>query len=526
MARIGKGQAFTSNDFKKAIYAIRGNNRQTKGMACSVAIEGQNEGSVLLVTDTWKGPEPITGCRLHRYSRKKQHFEDYRLKPISITVRGNFSLVLCDFACDGKGSFEIKSLHKKCLSGQQLKRDFRVYTIYRDECKVLELIYNDGSYKLIDNGLYDLTLCGSPIIDEDNFKKYLVGVLTTNAEGKVIPCFLSNGVLEEPAFTTHPKNHQTLREGVNITFSSDAHGIPEPTFTWTKDGSAVTANDRISVSADNKKLSLTNVNRADSGEYRCVATNSVGTVNSNAATLTSRTTLMLSINAVTVSMMSNISESHLPLKGLVSLVNTYSNWLAKFCFVGAFSHSFLMTDQPEFTAHPQSQTLVEGSSVTFSSDANGVTEPIFSWTKDGSSVTADNRISLSADNKQLSLTNANRTDSGEYRCLAANSVGTVNSNAATLTVLFPPEFTAHPHSQTSMQGSSVTFSSDANGIPEPTFSWSKDGSAVTSDNRISLSVDNKQLSITNVNRTDSGEYRCVAANSVGTVYSNASTLTL
>ena len=100
-----------------------------------------------------------------------------------------------------------------------------------------------------------------------------------------------------------------------------------------------------------------------------------------------------------------------------------------------------MTDQPEFTAHPQSQTLVEGSSVIFPSDANGVSEPIFSWTKDGSSVTANNRISLSADNKQLSLTNVNRTDSGEYRCLAANSVGTVNSNAATLTVHCKKTFT-------------------------------------------------------------------------------------
>ena len=97
-----------------------------------------------------------------------------------------------------------------------------------------------------------------------------------------------------------------------------------------------------------------------------------------------------------------------------------------------------------------------------------------------------------------------------------------------LVITVPPEFIAHPHSQTSMQGSSVTFSCDANGVPEPTFSWSKDGSAVTVDvdNRISLSADNKQLSLTNVNRTDSGEYRCVAANSVGTVHSNASTLTL
>ena len=77
-----------------------------------------------------------------------------------------------------------------------------------------------------------------------------------------------------------------------------------------------------------------------------------------------------------------------------------------------------------------------------------------------------------------------------------------------------------------MQGSSVTFSSDANGVPEPTFSWTKDGSAVTANDRICLSADNKELSITNVNRTDSGEYRCVASNSVGTVNSNAATLTV
>ena len=81
-----------------------------------------------------------------------------------------------------------------------------------------------------------------------------------------------------------------------------------------------------------------------------------------------------------------------------------------------------MTDQPEFTVHPQSQTLMEGSSVTFSSDANGIPEPTFSWNKDGSAITADNRISLSADSKHLSLTNVNSTDSGEYRCVAANSV--------------------------------------------------------------------------------------------------------
>ena len=75
-----------------------------------------------------------------------------------------------------------------------------------------------------------------------------------------------------------------------------------------------------------------------------------------------------------------------------------------------------------------------------------------------------------------------------------------------------------------MQGSHATFSSDAIGVPEPTYSWTKNGSAVTANDRISLSAVNKQLSITNVNRTDSGEYRCVAANSVGAVFSNSATL--
>ena len=93
-----------------------------------------------------------------------------------------------------------------------------------------------------------------------------------------------------------------------------------------------------------------------------------------------------------------------------------------------------MTDQPEFTEHPQSKTLVQGSSVTFSSNANGVPIPTFSWAKDGSAVTANNRISLSAENKHVTITNVNGRDRGEYRCEAHNIVNTVKSNAATLTI--------------------------------------------------------------------------------------------
>ena len=71
----------------------------------------------------------------------------------------------------------------------------------------------------------------------------------------------------------------------------------------------------------------------------------------------------------------------------------------------------------------------------------------------------------------------------------------------------------------------MTLFCNASGNPMPTtFSWTVNGSAVTVDGRISLSQDDKQLTITNVTRGDSGQYRCVANNSVGNVTSDAATL--
>ena len=61
----------------------------------------------------------------------------------------------------------------------------------------------------------------------------------------------------------------------------------------------------------------------------------------------------------------------------------------------------------------------------------------------------------------------------------------------------------------------MTLSCNATGNPAPKISWIIGGSPVSSNSGISFSADNKQLTITNVSRTDSGEYRCVASNSLG-----------
>ena len=66
----------------------------------------------------------------------------------------------------------------------------------------------------------------------------------------------------------------------------NASGNPVPTITWTRNGSVLTSSvARISFGAESTELTITRINRADSGEYRCVANNSEGNVTSDAATL-------------------------------------------------------------------------------------------------------------------------------------------------------------------------------------------------------------------------------------------------
>jgi len=71
-----------------------------------------------------------------------------------------------------------------------------------------------------------------------------------------------------------------------LTLSCNTTANPVPTISWTRDGSPVDTNDneRMSCSAKKKtQLTITNVSRTDSGEYRCVARNSLGNDTSNAA---------------------------------------------------------------------------------------------------------------------------------------------------------------------------------------------------------------------------------------------------
>ena len=87
-----------------------------------------------------------------------------------------------------------------------------------------------------------------------------------------------------------------------------------------------------------------------------------------------------------------------------------------------------------------------------------------------------------------------------------------------------PSITTDPQGDTVREGENVTLFCNATGDPVLTISWTRNGSLVVTSARISFSDDNEKLTITNVSRTDSGEYLCVAENRVGSDTSNAAKL--
>ena len=96
----------------------------------------------------------------------------------------------------------------------------------------------------------------------------------------------------------------------------------------------------------------------------------------------------------------------------------------------------LFSDHPKITVRPQVKTTTEGDNVTLSCNTTGNPVPTILWTVNGSPVdTRDNpRISFSERKQQLIITNVSRTDSGEYRCVARNSLGNDTSNTTSLDV--------------------------------------------------------------------------------------------
>ncbi|MEO6995232.1 MAG: immunoglobulin domain-containing protein [Lacunisphaera sp.] len=104
---------------------------------------------------------------------------------------------------------------------------------------------------------------------------------------------------------------------------------------------------------------------------------------------------------------------------------------------------------PVISTQPLSQTVAPGGSALFSVAAAGGPAPTYQWYFNGA-------IFSGATTDQLSFTNVRSTDAGDYTVVVTNSLGSVTSGKATLTVSAPAAPTPDPAPSSGGGGGSMT----------------------------------------------------------------------
>jgi hypothetical protein len=165
---------------------------------------------------------------------------------------------------------------------------------------------------------------------------------------------------------------------------------------------------------------------------------------------------------------------------------------------------------PVILTQPISVVANPGSAASFAVWASGAAPLTYQWSKNGTPITG-------ATNASYVVAAAGAGDAGSYRVAVANSLGTVTSDAATLTLNTPVTITQQPVGRTVAIGGSVSLSVGAAGTGPLTYQWRKDGAVIAGGTAATYTVASAQL-------IHAGSYAVVVSNVVGSVTSQAATV--
>ncbi|XP_009877564.1 PREDICTED: neogenin, partial [Apaloderma vittatum] len=168
-----------------------------------------------------------------------------------------------------------------------------------------------------------------------------------------------------------------------------------------------------------------------------------------------------------------------------------------------------------FLVEPVDILSVRGASVIMNCSAYCETSPKIEWKKDGTflSLVSDDRRQLLPDGSLLinSVVHSkhNKPDEGYYQCVATvESLGTIVSRTAKLTVAGLPRFTSQPESSSAYKGNSAVLNCEVNVDLTPFVRWEQDRQPVFLDDRV-FKLPSGALIISNATDSDGGLYRCV-----------------
>ena len=167
---------------------------------------------------------------------------------------------------------------------------------------------------------------------------------------------------------------------------------------------------------------------------------------------------------------------------------------------------------PSITIQPQSQTVNQSASASFTVTASGAAPLYYQWRLYGTNIAAATASSYTRANVQP-------PDAGPYSVVVSNTQGTATSSNAMLTVIVPPTIATQPQSQTITQGLNATFTVAASGSTPFSYQWKLNSAAISGATASSYTRSNVQPG-------DAGSYSVVVSNSAGSATSSDAILTV
>lgn len=363
-----------------------------------------------------------------------------------------------------------------------------------------------------------------------------------------------NPVPLAPSFTTHP-SAQTVATGGSASFFVVAQGTPVPTLRWQASGDGGSTFSDLSDAGPysgvtSASLQVTGATTALNGyRYRCVATNAVASVASNAASLTVTSSSNKIEQTITFAAsagktygdsaftLSATASSGLPVTltslspGVISLNGNTAVIVGAGAAVIRASQSgnatYLAAPSVDRTFTINKAILVVAANST--ARTFGAPNPTFTATWTGfvggqtfpsSGVTGTPAFSTNATLTSLPGTYAitpslGSLSSSNYTFTFVAGTLTVVPDGTTVTIA--PTFTLHPVGATVSYGATVTFIAAAEGVPTPTFQWRRDGLEIAG-------ATGATLTLASVSAADAGAYTVTATNSAGSATSQAAVL--
>lgn len=324
---------------------------------------------------------------------------------------------------------------------------------------------------------------GAPIhwserVTQGNYGKSLIIKKVTSEDAGSYVCEASNGVgsadsysikleiLAIPYFVEQPEIKNAAEEET-VEFRCTAAGVPEPTIKWIYNGKPIAeapSNDRRVVKTNS--IMIKNLNKKDTGNYGCNATNSIGYV----------------------------------------YKDFYLNVLAM---------------PPEIEVAPGEQETVDRRNVKLTCTVFGAPKPEIKWIHNSLELTGGRYKVL--ESGDLDISDVRYTDAGNYTCHAKNKFGVADVNG-TLIVREHTKITDAPADYEVVAGTPATFR--CNAIADSALalkiSWLNAGEEIDFDSQPRFVLANDySLTISKTTELDSGIYTCVAETKLDKVNASA-----